>query len=279
MELIAKIIPLAVLAFVVSSMLAVGLGLTLTEIVTPLRSGRLLAAALGANFVLMPIAALAIASGLQLAEPLRIALLLLATAAGAPFLPKLVGVAKGDLARSVGVMVLLMVVTVGYMPLVLPLLLSGVSVDAAQIARSLVFLMLIPLAVGLAVRAKLTGLASSTRPWLDRISSLSLVVLIVALLLVNIVKVFGLFGTRGILASVVFVLAGYGLGWLVSGGPRGAKSVMALGTSQRNIAAALVVGGQNFEDPNVVLMVVVVAIVGLLLLMALAKREGARAAG
>ena len=279
MEFLAKIIPFAVLAFVVSSMLAVGLGLTVTEIVAPLRSGRLLAAALGANFVLMPLAAFAIARGLQLAEPLGIALLLLASAAGAPFLPKLVGVAKGDLARSVGVMVLLMVVTVGYMPLVLPHLLAGVSVDAAKIARSLVFLMLLPLAVGLAVRAKLAGLASRTRPWLDRISSLSLVVLIGALLLVNIAKVFGLFGTRGILASVVFVLAGYAIGWLVSGGPRGAKSVMALGTSQRNIAAALVVGGQNFEDPNVVLMVVVVAIVGLLLLMALAKREGARTAG
>lgn len=46
---------------------------------------------------------------------------------------------------------------------------------------------------------------------------------------------------------------------------------MALGTAQRNIAAALVVGGQNFSDPNVIVMVVVVAIVGLLMLMPLAK--------
>jgi predicted Na+-dependent transporter len=46
---------------------------------------------------------------------------------------------------------------------------------------------------------------------------------------------------------------------------------MALGTAQRNIAAALVVGGQNFNDPKVVVMVVVVAIVGLLLLMPLAR--------
>ena len=49
---------------------------------------------------------------------------------------------------------------------------------------------------------------------------------------------------------------------------------MALGTAQRNIAAALVVAGQNFKDPNVVVMVVVVAIVGLLLLMPLARYLG-----
>ena len=46
---------------------------------------------------------------------------------------------------------------------------------------------------------------------------------------------------------------------------------MSLGTAQRNIAAALVVGGQNFSDPRVIVMVVVVAIVGLLMLMPLAK--------
>ena len=38
--------------------------------------------------------------------------------------------AKGDMAFSVGLMVLLMVVTVAYMPLVLPVLIDGVEVEA-----------------------------------------------------------------------------------------------------------------------------------------------------
>jgi hypothetical protein len=49
------------------------------------------------------------------------------------------------------------------------------------------------------------------------------------------------------------------------------------GTGQRNIAAALVVASQSFDDPKVVVMVTVVAIVGLITLMplsrALAKRS------
>lgn len=73
------------------------------------------------------------------------------TAAGAPFLLKLAETAKGDVALSVGVMVLLMVV---YMPIVLPLILTGVDVDVWAIARSLIVVMLMPLAVGLIVKAR-----------------------------------------------------------------------------------------------------------------------------
>ena len=152
----------------------------------PLRNGKLVFFALLANFVLMPLAALAIARLLRLDQPLGIALLLLGAAAGAPFLPKLAGIAKGNLAFAVGLMVLLMVLTVGYMPLVLPLLLEGVSVDPMKIARSLVLLMLLPLGVGLAVNARFGSVAEKMRAPLNRISTLSLVLLIVLLLVTNI---------------------------------------------------------------------------------------------
>src|SRR5436309_10360384 len=153
MELMQKATPVAMLVFVLSSMLAMGLGLTVGEIVAPLRNARLVVLSLLVNFVLMPLGALALADVLRLDQPLGVGLLLLGAAAGAPFLPKLAQIAKGNLAFSVGLMVLLMVVTVVYMPLVLPMLLEGVSVDPMKIARSLVLLMLLPLGVGLAVKA------------------------------------------------------------------------------------------------------------------------------
>ena len=63
------------------------------------------------------------------------------------------------------------------------------------------------------------------------------------------------------------------------GGPGlGTKGVLALGTAQRNIAAALVVGGKDFDDPKVLVMIVVVAVVGLLILMPLARVLGTRSA-
>jgi BASS family bile acid:Na+ symporter len=82
----------------------------------PLRNGKLVLFGLLANFALMPVGALVITRLLSLDQPLGIALFLLGTAAGAPFLPRLAGVAKGNLAFAVGLMVLLMVLTVAYMP-------------------------------------------------------------------------------------------------------------------------------------------------------------------
>jgi len=278
MEFLSKIVPIAMLTFVVSSMLAVGVSLTVAQILAPLRNGRLVFLALIANFVVMPACALVIAKLLRLDQPLGIALLLLGAAAGAPFLPKLAGIAKGNLAFAVGLMVLLMVLTVAYMPIVLPLLLEGVSVDPMKIARSLLFLMLLPLAVGLAVKARFGLVAEKIGPVLNKTSSLSLVVLIALMLVTNLRNLVDLFGTRGILASILFLLGGAAIGWLLGGHSLGIKGALALGTAQRNIAAALVVGGENFDDPKVLVMVVVVAVVGLIILMPLARFLGARGA-
>lgn len=65
-------------------------------------------------------------------------------------------------------------------------------------------------------------------------------------------------------------------GWVLGGPARDTRLVLGLGTSQRNIAAALVVAGQSFDDPNVVVMVVVVAVVGSLMPMPLAKTLASR---
>jgi BASS family bile acid:Na+ symporter len=271
MELLSKAVPVAMLSFVVSSMLAVGVSLTLRQIADPLRNVRLIAMSLAANFVLMPLAAVGLGRLLRLDPSFAIGLVILGSAAGAPFLPLLAKLSKGNMAVAVGQMVLLMILTVAYMPLVLPLLLEGVSVDAAKIARSLLLLMLLPLGIGLAAKARWEAAAARIKPVLDRVSSVSLVLLIALLTVTNFDKMLSVFGTRGILAGVLFLLFGFAVGYVLGGPARETRKVLGLGTAQRNIAAALVVGGQNFSDPKVVVMVVVVAIVGLLLLMPLAR--------
>lgn len=85
-----------------------GLSLTIGQIITPLRNVRLVVLSMVANFVLTPLAAIGLAALLRLDQPFGVGLLLLGTAAGAPFLPKLAQLAKGNLAFAVGLMVLLM---------------------------------------------------------------------------------------------------------------------------------------------------------------------------
>jgi BASS family bile acid:Na+ symporter len=271
MELLSKAVTVAMLSFVVSSMLAMGAALTVSQIFDPLRNARLVVLALVANFVLMPLGAFALAKVLWLDEPLGVGLLLLGCAAGAPFLPKLAQLAKGNLPFGVGAMVLLMVITVAYLPIVLPLLLPGVTVNPVRIAQSLVLLMLLPLAIGLFVKARYDATAARVKPPLDWLSNVSLILLIVLITVVNFEKVLQVFGTRGILAGLLFIALGFCIGWLLGGPGNDTRPVLALATAQRNIAAALVVGSQSFSDPKVVVMVIVVAILGLIILMPLSR--------
>jgi BASS family bile acid:Na+ symporter len=276
MQLLSKAATVAMLTFVVSSMLAMGAGLTVSQISEPLRNVRLVVLALLANFVVMPLGALGLAKVLSLDEPFGIGLLLLGCAAGAPFLPKLAELAKGNLAFAVGAMVLLMVVTVAYLPIVLPLLLPGITVHPWDIARSLLLLMLLPLVIGLVLKARFKDLAAQVKPVLDWISNVSLILLIALITAANIDKVLQVFGTLGILAGLLFIALGLGTGWLLGGSNADTKRVMALGTGQRNIAAALVVASQSFSDPKVVVMVIVVAIAGLIVLMPLSRALASR---
>jgi bile acid:Na+ symporter, BASS family len=274
--LLNKASNVAMLSFVVSSMLAMGSGLLLGQIIEPLRNVRLVVLGLVANFILMPLGAFVLAWMLRLDEQFGIGLLVLGCAAGAPFLPKLAQLAKGNLPFAVGMMVLLMVITVAYLPIVLPLLLEGVTVNPLQIAQSLVLLMLLPLGVGLFLKARFEATAARVKPWLDWLSNISLILLIGLISAANIDKVIQVFGTRGILAGLLFIAFGFCVGALLGGPSNDTKNVLALGTAQRNIAAALVVASQSFSDPKVVVMVIVVAIVGLVTIMPLARALGRR---
>jgi len=269
MDLLNNVATTALLGFVVSSMMAMGVGFTVRQIFDALRDVRLVLLALLANFVAMPLGALALYKLLRLDEPLGVGLLLLGAAAGAPFLPKLTELAKGNLPFAVGIMVLLAVGTVGYLPLVLPLLLPGINVDSKKIAGWLFLLTLLPLAGGLALRAWYSEVAALVKPLLDWVCNVSLVPMVLLLAVANIDKILHVFGTRGILAGFLLIAVGFGIGWMLGGPGADTRRALALGTGQRNIAAALVVASESFSDPSVVIMVIVVTIVGLLTLMPL----------
>jgi predicted Na+-dependent transporter len=264
------------LLFIISSMLAMGMSLTMAQILQPLRNARLVILALLANFVLVPLLAYVISLVIPLEQSLQIGLIVLATAAGAPFLPKLVQGAKGDVAFGVGLMVLLMVVTIAYIPIVLPLLLPGVEVNPWDIAQSLIVLMLIPLAIGLLIKSHSPDSADHWQPVMNKISGLAILILLVVGLGLNVSNILNLIGTGGILALLLFIVGSLVIGFVLGGRDPGVRSVMGLGTAQRNISAAIVVAVQNFAGTNTLSFVLVAAVLLLLILLPTARRLGAR---
>jgi BASS family bile acid:Na+ symporter len=70
----------------------------------------------------------------------------------------------------------------------------------------------------------------------------------------------------------VFVTLSLGVGYALGGPGPGTRSVLGLGTGQRNVAAALVIATQSFTDPGVVVMLLVSTLAGLVVLLLAARR-------
>ena len=262
-------------AFVVLSMLSAGLTLSLQRLAEQFKSPRLVVAALAANFVLVPLSAFLISKTVPFDQALSIALLLLATAGGAPMLPKLVEFARGNLAFAVGLMALLMVGTILTMPLVLPLLLPGVRINPWSIAKPLLLVVLPALAVGLGLRAYRTSLAEQLQPFFRFASNLALVLVIVLAVATNFSTAVSAATLSTVLAGAAFIVITFGIGFALGGPGADTRRVLALGTTQRSVSVAFLVAVQNFRGTNVVNLLAILAVLALLFQVPAALALGA----
>ena len=110
-------------------------------------------------------------------------------------------------------------------------------------------------------------------------SSVAILLLLVGGIVMQWESIVSLIGTGGLIAIIAFLVVSLGLGLLAGGGDPSIRSVMGLGTAQRNLSAAMVVAVQNFSDkPDVLITVVVAGLVGLVLLLPLGAEMGKRSA-
>jgi predicted Na+-dependent transporter len=275
-DLLAAISSAAVQIFAIASMTSIGLRYRVAEIVGPLRDFWAVVLALVATFVAVPLLAFGILKLIELDTAYAVGLVLAASAAGAPMIIKFTQIATGDVAFSAGLLVLLIVVSIGYMPLVVPLLAPGSEIRAWTIAAPLVLTMLLPLCVGLLVK-RLAPATGRILPLLGVVTNVSLVTLVLLTFALNLPIVVGV-GTMAIVAALLFIAGAFGIGWVL-GGAFGAhlRDEMALGTAQRNFAAALVVATQAFDAPGVLVMAVLVSLVTMAVLFPTAKLLNRRA--
>jgi BASS family bile acid:Na+ symporter len=217
---------------------------------------------------------------LPLSDGFRIGLMLLAAGAGSPFVPLLVSLSKGNQAWTATLMVLFTIVTVVYMPLMLPLMLPGVKVDPFGIAKSLVVVMLLPMIAGLFVHAWNEPLALRLVPTFGTISAIMLILMLLLLAILGYDQLAGAIGRFGILTAAVMVLAATGIGYAL-GGPGGDnRRALAFGTGSRNVSAAMVIAAQNFSaKPDVALIAVLALLSTVCLQIPLAKWLGRSSSG
>lgn len=267
----ADLLNIATVVFAVSSMLSVGLTYTIHEIVEPLRNARLLIGALVANFVLVPLLAYLLTQIFSIGAGREVGLLVVASAAGAPFLVKLAQMAHANVAIASGLLVLLLLVTMAYMPLVVPLIAPGARVNAASVAQPLVLTMLLPLVIGHVADRVLGGWLDRLLPPLGQLTNVALVLLVVSTLITNLRRIVGVFGTGALLVAFLFIVGAFAIGYVLGMTGRGTREELALATAQRNIAAATVVATQAIDNADALVMVIIVSIAAMAILFPTAR--------
>jgi BASS family bile acid:Na+ symporter len=275
-ELLDVLAKLNVSVFVISCMMAAGLGLRVDEIVSAISRVGLLIRVLIANFVLSPAIAYGLTRVFSLETPYVNGLLLLGAAAGAPFLPKLVKLARGDIAFSVGLMLVLTVGSVAYMPLVLPLLIPGLSADPWDMLRPLLVTMLIPLTIGLLVRRRSEFWSKRLQGVFEKLSNISMILAVLLMIGLDFEAMLGMFASGAVAVATLLVMLSFGAGYVLGWPDPPTRSVLGLGTGQRNVAAALMIATQNLADPRVVVMLLLSTLAGVVVLAFAAKRLAGR---
>ena len=280
-SLLGLLIAISVPAFAIASMLSMGLRTPLRAFRSQLRDRRTVLSVLGANFVIVPAVGtllIWLLNGLlpqQTGEGFVIAL----CAAGAPFVLQLGAMARIPYGETAGPMAVLLLGSIVFMPLVVPFLLRDVDVHAWSVAQLLLGTMLSPMVAGIVIAAVWPGSADRLARIAGGVAAVSAVLMFLSGFGANTGLVLSLVLSPVLLVAVGLVALAFVAGRL-SGDLAGDTLTVADGpailTSQRNIAAALLVARTGAEDGNgsIVVAILLLSAVGFVMLVPYALLSG-----
>jgi len=270
-----------VLLYTVTNMASLGLELNLRETMKSLRSARLVVLTLLWGWVVGPAIAVLLTKVLPLAEPHALGLLVFSLAPVAPMVSLLARRARSDMDFTAALVPLAMVATVALLPLLAPLLMKGLTLNAWSLAKPLLLLVLLPLVVCAAIKVYASPVADRLFPVVKRLAGLSTLVTLSFVVVFNFRDIVSTVGSFAIGAEVLFLLGlaylSYRLGF---GLKQGQRSAMALAMATRNGAPMLAVfTAFPVQDPGSLVMLLlsgpVPAIVAFPLARFFASRAGA----
>jgi len=247
-----------VLIFTVSNLATMGLQIKIPQVSVAMRNKKSMGLIFIWGWVVGPAFAYLITRILPLAEPFVIVMLLASLAPCAPFLQQMVGKAKGDIGFAGAFIPLVVVGTVVLMPLMAPMLIPGLTINASALAKPLLLTILLPLLIGAAFRHFADTFTTKFFPVAKIFAMLSTLATIVWALVLYGRSMLDTAGSFALLAMTLFMI---GMGFITYrlgfGMKQNVRSVMSLGMGTRNIAAVMTAALAIPDgDPRIVTMVV-----------------------
>jgi BASS family bile acid:Na+ symporter len=237
--ILQNLLGITLVAFMVGSLLEVGLKLRVREAVAAFRNAEFVTLSLVWAFGLCPMLALLLSHIVPLAEPYAIGLVLLGMTPCAPFVPMFADKAGSDFGYVAAFMILAAVGTVIFMPLATPVLLPGFEADVWTIARPLILYIAVPLVIGLALRIVWTAFADRVLPLVRKITAIVTFLMLALVLWIYGAEFLQAIGTFAIGTQLLFYAVVAGCSYVMAYGlPHAQRSAIALGICTRNIGAA-----------------------------------------
>jgi BASS family bile acid:Na+ symporter len=257
-----------ILVYVISGMLALGLSQTVKQIIEPLKNVRITISAIVASYLIIPLLAATIARLFGMDPVLRYGLVLLAMAAGAEAGPIFTAKSNANVSLAGGILAMSIPITIIYIPFMIGVFLPDVEIDVKHMVVKLVLTIVVPLLLGLFIRSRFEKVAHAAEKYLHKISLLFVVLLLFTLIGLYYKPFIGLFGTYTLLAGLIYIVAAFGIGYLLGWPERGTMLAMGYMHGARNASVAVIAASSAFSDqPNVMLMIATMVILMLAIMI------------
>lgn len=267
MQFLDAYLGLMVFTFTVTNFFYLGIQVKIDGVIEGLKDRKAMVLICVWSWVLGPALAYLIVWILPIAEPYVIGLLLSSLAPVTPFLPLTVEKARGDMNFAGALVPLVMIGTVILMPLLGPLMITGVTVTAWSLAQPLLLSVFLPLVIGVAILHFAEPVAKkilSAASVIAKITTVAVAVWCVVFFAHLMIESAGSFALLAvILFTVLIALISYLVGF---GLKQSQRSVVSLAMLTRNggpvLIAALAIPN---ADDRIVTLVVWVNVVGFVL--------------
>src|SRR5512135_326880 len=176
-QILQKIQTITIVIFMVGNLLEVGLRLKVADALDALRNVRFVVLTLLWCFVLGPALAVLLTAIIPLAEPYALGLVLLGMAPCSPAIPVMMRKSGGSLAYMSAFMLIAYAGTVVLMPFLVPWLAKGFTADPWTIAKPLLFFIVVPLIIGVAIRRAAEKFADKAAPIVKKVTGVNTLIL------------------------------------------------------------------------------------------------------
>jgi BASS family bile acid:Na+ symporter len=243
---------IAAIVMLVSLMLSAGMEINREHLMAALKNVGLIARALLANFIIVPILGVVLVRLFHLDEYIAIGFLLMAIAPGVPFLVRAAGRKPGgSLGFAAALAFIMPALSIVTIPLTARLVLppdAQAHVPAVQLAVTLVAVQLVPLLIGLLVADRAPALAEKLQRPLMLVFVVAVLALLVLLGPALLKAVASVYGSHGMLAMLVIVLLSVAAGWVFGGPEVEYRRTLSIATALRNIGTCAVIATASFPD-------------------------------